>query len=71
MSKVQTLAKKCGYKKAKFLCLWKGYKVYEAVFEKDANIGEPCLILDKDGDVQIAEQTVVWEILKSLPDEEE
>ena len=53
MDEIKTLVEELGAKSYKKGKSWKGYNVYVPVYEKEAYIGLPYVILEKGGKVRI------------------
>ena len=63
MDEIKTLVEELGarsYKKGKS---WKGYNVYVPVYEKEAYIGLPYVILEKNGEARICTDKEALEYL--------
>lgn len=68
---VNEKAKDCGYDYAKFLGIWKGYKVFDCDFKENAGaVGVPTVFLVKGKTMRIAEENEVTEIYKMFYPEE-
>ena len=63
MDEIKTLVEELGaklYKKGK---PWKGYNVYEPVYDEETYVGLPYVILEKNGEVRICTDKEAMEYL--------
>lgn len=65
-------AKDNGYDNAKYLGIWKDYKVFEPTFNdsKEYYTGYPLSILLKDDKIRFTTEKECFEILDAFPDED-
>lgn len=63
-NRVTVFAKELGYDKAKYLCQWDEYAVFEPIWDDDVlrMVGLPVYILYCNGAVRLANNEEMWKI---------
>lgn len=65
------MARSLGYDGSKFKKHWKGFDVYEAVFDTDepVNVGLPCYLVEDNGSIRWLDNDEVFDYLASISSE--